>query len=55
MEPISKTQRKWAQRINAERAFNIENKMSDNPLIQALKEVCLFLDDSKIEYMPVGV
>ncbi|MEK6681409.1 MAG: nucleotidyl transferase AbiEii/AbiGii toxin family protein [Nitrospirota bacterium] len=28
--------------------------MSDNPLIQALKEVCLFLDDSKIEYMLVG-
>ena len=28
--------------------------MNDNPLIHALKEVCSFLIDSKIEYMLVG-
>jgi len=28
--------------------------MYDNPLIQYLKELCLFLDDAGIEYMLVG-
>jgi predicted nucleotidyltransferase len=28
--------------------------MNDNPLIQSLKEICLFLNDTGIEYMLVG-
>ncbi len=28
--------------------------MDDNPLIQSLKELCLFLDEMRIEYMLVG-
>jgi len=28
--------------------------MNDNPLIQSLKELCLFLDEMRIEYMLVG-
>lgn len=28
--------------------------MNDNPLVQSLKEICLFLDNIRIEYMLVG-
>ncbi|HZX49319.1 MAG TPA: hypothetical protein VFF47_08900 [Nitrospirota bacterium] len=28
--------------------------MNDNPLLQHLKELCLFLDNAGIEYMLVG-
>lgn len=30
------------------------NRVNENPLIQSLKEVCLFFDEIGIEYMLVG-
>jgi predicted nucleotidyltransferase len=31
-----------------------QNRMNDNPLIKSLKELCLFLEDQRIEYMLIG-